>query len=1292
MAYTIADQHRAWLNPLQPEGLFVSATSLEEAQLAPPTDLRELQQRYLPTLDDPENPGMLKSWEAFETAFLDWPERLVLRGSKIPESLKTFLQEYGEEIAPTFVVIENGDPDSAPAVLLGMVLSQDADFDRIEQGDSRWPASATRRLERLLRETNVPIGIISNLREVRLVYAPRGENIGILTFPVAGMAEVWGRPILGGLSLLIGRNRLWGDVAERRLPALLSQSRKAQASVSTELAHQVLGSLYELLRGFAGANEQSKGALLDGLVTAGGQSIYGGLLTVLMRLVFLLYAEDRGLMPHTDIYEEAYSIHGLWKKLRDDAQRYPDTMDQRFGSWPRLLSLFLVVFEGCSHPELSLPARQGHLFDPERFPFLEGNGSLPALSDGCISRVLDGLMLLNGERLSYRSLDVEQIGSVYEAVMGFRFRVVGGLSIAIRPEKSHGAPPIVDLDALLATKSADRLKLFKELTDREPGKKTADAVKIARSVDELLAALGSLQETRATPYPVPAGGWVLEPTDERRKSGSHYTPRSLTEPIVRKALEPIWKQLGERPSPEAVKALKICDPAMGSGAFLVEACRQIAERLVDAWHIHKCVPSIPPDEDELLFAKRIIAQRCLYGVDRNPMAVDLAKLSLWLATLARDHPFTFLDHNLRFGDSLVGLGRAQIVAFHWNPDAPPEIGRALIEDRVVEASTIRRRILDSEESLNPETKATQLELANEALSFVRLAGDLVLEAWFSSKKDREREIQRVENLNTFQWAINGGMKKLEASAIVEGMKSGDTPIFPFHWEIEFPEVFNVTNYGFDVFVGNPPFLGGKRLSQIQGVLYNTWIVQQFTESKKNADLVSHFFRRAFDLLRIKGTFGLIATNTISQGDTRNSGLRYICEHGGTIYQAQRRLKWPGEAAVVVSVIHIQNSNGEIEHIPKVLDGHEVDFISAYLFHAGGSANPKRLATNSDRGFQGSILLGMGFTFDDMDKKGVATPIAEMKRLIAADERNASRIQPYLGGEEVNDSPQHLHHRYVINFGELTEDEAKAWPDLYNIVAQKVRPERQKKDASKYPRMVFEWWKYWNPRPGLYSRVSDTEYVLVTTRHNPHSSFAIVKADQVFAESLVVFPNATAAFFCILQSHVHEVWSRFFSSSMKDDLRYAPSDCFETFPFPPNWEGNAVLESAGTHYHEMRSAIMIDHNEGLTKTYNRFNDPDENDPQILKLRELHVAMDKVVLAAYGFDDIDTTCDFYLDYEVEDEDEGAGRTRRKPWRYRWPDEVRDEVLARLLELNTKQAAEQGEITEAPDDEMEDDDAAK
>jgi hypothetical protein len=243
--------------------------------------------------------------------------------------------------------------------------------------------------------------------------------------------------------------------------------------------------------------------------------------------------------------------------------------------------------------------------------------------------------------------------------------VADGKSIAIKPTKAHGAPTTINLEALLAVEPANRAKWIAEQTDQKLIGQAADVLKKAATLDDLLAALEKKVAWRATPNVVPQAAMILQPSDERRRSGSHYTPRSLTEPIVCTTLRPVLERLGSNPTPEQIVELNICDPAMGSGAFLVEACRQLGEELVKAWHFHNQVPKLPPDEDEILYARRLVAQRCLYGVDRNPMAVDLAKLSLWLATLAKDHPFTFLDHTLRAGDSLVGLSKQQIAGFHW---------------------------------------------------------------------------------------------------------------------------------------------------------------------------------------------------------------------------------------------------------------------------------------------------------------------------------------------------------------------------------------------------------------------------------------------------------------------------------------------------------------------------------------------------------------------------------------------------------------------------------------------------
>jgi hypothetical protein len=358
---------------------------------------------------------------------------------------------------------------------------------------------------------------------------------------------------------------------------------------------------------------------------------------------------------------------------------------------------------------------------------------------------LHNLVMLNGERLSYRTLDVEQIGSVYERMMGFKIEVATGTTIALKSEKKHGAPTAVNLEALLTEKPADRVKWLAAHGEQKTNSKAADDLKQAATVDDLLVALERRIARNATPHPVPKGTAVLQPSDERRRSSSHYTPRSFTGQIVERALKPIIEALSERPTPGQILDLKICDPAVGSGAFLVETCRQLGDELVRAWHNHNQVPYIPPDEDETLLARRIVAQRCLYGVDRNPMAVDLAKLSLWLATLAREHPFTFLDHNLRCGDSLVGLTRDQLRDFHWREERERALGQDKLEKRLELATARRKEILEADdEFMAPEVKRQKLDLVDEALEPVRQAGDCVIAAFFSSDKEKERLSKRDE--------------------------------------------------------------------------------------------------------------------------------------------------------------------------------------------------------------------------------------------------------------------------------------------------------------------------------------------------------------------------------------------------------------------------------------------------------------------------------------------------------------------------------------------------------------------
>jgi hypothetical protein len=179
-------------------------------------------------------------------------------------------------------------------------------------------------------------------------------------------------------------------------------------------------------------------------------------------------------------------------------------------------------------------------------------------------------------------------------------------------------------------------------------------------------------------------------------------------------------------------------------------------------------------------------------------------------------------------------------------------------------------------------------------------------------------------------------------------------------------------------------------------------------------------------------------------------------------------------------------------------------------------------------------------------------------------------------------------------------------------------------------------------------------------------FSLLPANVIFANAIVATTFDGFAPFAVLQSRIHELWARFFSSSMKDDLRYAPSDCFRTFPFPPHFETNPTLEAAGEAYHAFRAQLMIDRNEGLTKTYNRFHDRGQNAADIARLRALHAEMDAAVLRAYGWNDLAHRA--APEFIEQDADEG----KTPKTRLDWPAEFKDEVLARLLALNAARAA--------------------
>ena len=1228
----MAQRHADWIGMLQPEGLVVSIAVLDELDLYVRQDLSVQQQLRALCPED-----ALPNLQTLLHDIMGWKPERVQPASAHPDILVD-LNDLGITLQPDAVAV---DRQGTPLVLLRWL---DTGLDTTPTGD-RWPASHTERFERLLTRTGHSVGLMACPGHIRLVYAPTGQAPGRLTFPIQALRTADGRLLVDALFMLLGRRRVFAAPQGKRLVDVLVASRERQEQVTEQLAAQVEDALRVLLEGFDTAQERSAGALLRDV---SGAELYDGLSTVLLRLVFLLYAEDRGLLPmEHPVYAESYSVVTLGDQLAQDAVAHGEAQSRRYGAWARLVSLFRMIWSGARHPGLALPARQGDLFHPDRFPFLEGRppGSshstdavaMPPVDDAVLRETLDRLLHLDGQRISYRNLEVEQIGSVYEALMGFTVQraatpavpLKGGIFVELGSlaEAEH---PMLYLQEVTGERNA---KLRKQLPALNAWRPTGDLDADRAAVHEALAPL--LDTQRPT---VPPGRHYLQPGSARRSSGSHYTPRSLTEPIVRHTLEPL---LGEQPSSDAILALKICDPAMGSGAFLAEACRQLSDLLVLAWAREGAIPE--SKHEPVLVARRRVAERCLYGVDKNPRAVQLARLSLWLITSADDLPFTFVDHALREGDALVGLDIRQLASFAFQPGKQVAVKEPWFLSAMHSAARSRALInKDQQQMAFAQDQHLQLTswlgLADDEIWDERRVGDLLIAcAWAGGTKAQQKKLRTRMGDVAWGWYPNPDREPMpaEAEVLLESL-----PMRPFHWWLEYPEVFQRKNPGFDAVVGNPPFGGKSTITAENGEPYIKLLQLLWPHAHGNSDLCAYFFLRAPLILRQGGCFGLVASNTITQGNTLDTGLRWLVDQEHvSLYRANTNMTWPVRGAAVVVDI-VQGRLGTWDDACE-LNGDTVETINSSLRAGEELSEPVALTANKHRCFVGSYVLGKGFTL---------TPKQAME-LLAEQPRRSQIVRPYIGGKELNNNvPTSAvdpvpHDRYVINFGDRTLTDAERWPVLLNIVRGLVKPERDRlRDNPDGRRRKRFWWQFGRRVPGLELKLTEQDECIASSIHSKHLLFCFQPATHVFTHGVIAFAFEDHFSFALLQSSVHLHWALEQGSSIKTDLRYTPSRCFETFPFPrPTPAQHAAVSTAGEALYTTRQRLMFEHQQGMTGIWNRVVDPHEDHPDLLELRRLREVMDRAVLEAYGWADLA------------------------------PDD-KDTILTRLRKLNAERAAEE------------------
>lgn len=1312
--------HAEWLSLIEVSGAFlvepvldqVFPQGLEGLEPAKKQAFRQTYEEWREALDtgDKLQPELQSEWInwVLKTG-LEWDEddegNELKAGSDVPPDLKVELLEHNLTLKPDYVLFAN---DIKKPYFLVSSYPAHINLNNVFTGDG-WSTTPAERMSQLCRGTGTRLGLVTNGEQWMVVDAPEGGTTSYASW----YARLWSQePVtLTAFYSLINISTVFNGfgIEARKLVDLLDDSLNHQDEVTDTLGAQVQRAVEVLIQSLDRINNDSNGELLEGVAPP---ELYEAGLTYMMRLVFLLCAEERGLLLLGDeTYEANYAVSTLRMKLREEAGVYgEEVLSYRSNAWARLLAVFRAVYGGVEHEGMRMPALGGSLFDPDRFPFLEGRSKeskwkvdsarpLP-IDNRTVLLFLEAIQIYQGRTLSYLALNVEQIGYVYEGLLERTVIRSSDVTLELNSTKSSKKPWLLlgELESAKLDGMAALKELLIERTGSSSSRVTNDLAKAVTETESetLLLACQNDPELRqrikpyyhflrtdswGIPLLYPKDAFMISAGADRRETGTHYTPKSLTRTIVQETLEPIVyigaSEGHDRSgwilkSPSELLDLKICDPAMGSGAFLVQACRYLSERLVEAWGTYELekqsdnIEGIGTDfsndpsvsnldlEERIIAARRLVCERCLYGVDVNPLAVELAKLSLWLVTLAKDRPFGFLDHNLKSGNSLLGITSfEQLYFLDMKPTQMREgggVNKQLFSDEIQKAVSdavelrleMRKRLIFDIQDV--EVMAHLDQQAREKLELSEIIADsLVGESLKACGKSIDSTRLSLYAASAFDGCSDAihSLKNIAETGLNVELPLRKKKRKAFHWCLEFPEVFHTDAYGFDAFVGNPPFLGGRKIRGVLGgsileYLTNTTV----SHSSGNADLCAFFLLRAYGLTNNTGFVGFIATNSISEGDTRETGIQSVVASGANVIFADSNALWPGVAAITVTLIVVS----KIEYCGnKRLNGEVVDYISPSLKTISIAELVSPIDENKELCFQGSVLAGKGFVLT----------VEQAENLIADNPALQNIIIPYYTGEEIFNSSKIKPKRMVINFFDMSLELAKDYPEALNILVEKVKPKRDKVRRKAHRE---KWWQFGDKRPALYKKISTLDRVIVQTRHTKHLCPQFMGTGPVFSDSTVVFPTDSTWLYAVLNSFVHDAWARETSGTIRTELRYSHTDCFYTFPLPSD---DPELGSLGAILEQKREDLRGRRDISINAVMDLLNDPTFCDADLDELREIHEKIDRRIITLYGWDDLMVDHDFYV----------VGERIR----FYLTEQCVVEIKSRLLDLNLLKSAE-------------------